>query len=51
MDKRAFKEHEKELYTREWDKIVNLLKRSSIDLSKIKIVTDIRKAKKATKNN
>ena len=45
MDKRAFKEHEKVLYTKEWDKIVNLLKRSAIDLSKIKIVADVRRCK------
>ena len=46
MDKRAFKGYERELYMREWDRIVSLLKRSEADLSKIKIVVDIRKARK-----
>lgn len=45
MDKRTFKEHEKVLYTKEWDKIVNLLKRSTVDLSKIKLVADVRRCK------
>ena len=45
MDKRAFKEHEKVLYMKEWEKVINLLKRSGVDLSKIKIVADVRRAK------
>jgi hypothetical protein len=45
MEKRAFKEHEKVLYIKEWDKIVNLLKRSAIDLSKIRLVADVRRSK------
>lgn len=45
MDKRAFKEHEKIIYMNEWDKAVSLLKRSGVDLSKIKIVADVRRVK------
>jgi hypothetical protein len=45
MDKRAFKEHEKVLYTKEWNKIVSLLKRSTVDLSKIRLVADVRRGK------